>query len=133
MAIWKTTLSGMGIERHRALCGLRRRPHLRRRDAPARRLLSDAWERYRSPLAVTESHLGCTREEQMRWLLETWCGESTARSSGLPVLAVTAWALFGSYDWDSLLTHSSGHYEPGAFDVRSEPARATALATAGAT
>ena len=95
---------------------------------PLERLLSDAWERYRTPIAVTESHLGCTREEQMRWLLESWQGASTARSNGVPVLAVTAWALFGSYDWDSLLTEAAGHYEPGAFDTRSEPPRPTALA-----
>jgi hypothetical protein len=34
------------------------------------------------------------------------------------VRAVTAWALLGSYDWDSLLTRRRGNYEPGAFDVR---------------
>ena len=35
-------------------------------------LMQQAWERYRIPLAVTESHNGCTREEQMRWVWETW-------------------------------------------------------------
>ena len=31
-------------------------------------LLTEVWERYRLPLAVTEVHNGCTREEQLRWL-----------------------------------------------------------------
>jgi dTDP-4-dehydrorhamnose reductase len=42
--------------------------------------------------------------------------------------AVTAWALLGSYDWDSLLTRRHGHYEPGAFDVRGHQPRPTAVA-----
>src|ERR671933_556081 len=42
-------------------------------DRPAP-LLLEAWERYRLPLAVTEAHNGCTREEQLRWLDEVWRG-----------------------------------------------------------
>jgi dTDP-4-dehydrorhamnose reductase len=93
-----------------------------------RALLRQAWQRYRIPLAVTEAHIGCTREEQLRWLLDAWRAAQSARAAGVDVRAVTAWALFGSYDWDSLLTESRGHYEPGAYDVRggSRP-RLTAL------
>jgi dTDP-4-dehydrorhamnose reductase len=29
-------------------------------------LLHEAWQRYGLPIAVTEAHMGCTREEQMR-------------------------------------------------------------------
>ena len=36
------------------------------------RLLREAWERYRIPVAVTEAHLACSREEQMRWVLQIW-------------------------------------------------------------
>jgi dTDP-4-dehydrorhamnose reductase len=89
-----------------------------------------AWERYRLPVALTEVHLGCTREEQVRWLLEAWAGAHAARARGADVRAVTAWALFGSYDWDSLVTRDAQHYESGAFDVRSTPPRETALAVA---
>lgn len=90
--------------------------------------LMDAWTRYRLPLAVTEVHLGCTREEQLRWLHEVWRSAEHARDRGADVLAVTAWSLLGSFDWDSLLTRNAGHYEPGAFDVRGPAPRATAVA-----
>ena len=90
--------------------------------------LMAAWDRYRRPVAITEVHLGCTREEQMRWLMDAWHDAGRARREGADVRAVTAWALFGSYDWDSLVTRDRGHYEPGAFDVRGPAPRATALA-----
>ena len=88
-----------------------------------------AWERYRRPLAITEVHLGCSREEQMRWLMEAWEGAAAARGAGADVRAVTAWALLGSYDWDSLVTRNQGHYEPGVFDVRGPAPRMTGMAT----
>ena len=88
-----------------------------------------AWQRYRTPVAITEVHLGCTREEQVRWLLEAWDGAHRAAARGAEVRAITAWALLGSQDWDSLVTRETGHYEPGAFDMRSHPPRPTALAT----
>ena len=34
--------------------------------------LREAYDRYKIPIAVTEAHLSCTREEQMRWFNETW-------------------------------------------------------------
>ena len=42
--------------------------------------------------------------------------------------AVTAWSLFGAYDWDSLMTWSQGHYEPGAFALEDGVPRPTPLA-----
>ena len=90
--------------------------------------LEEAWARYGRPLAVTESHNGCTREEQVRWLRESWETALRLRERGVEVQAVTAWALLGALDWNSLLTQAVGHYEPGAFDVRSDPPRATAVA-----
>jgi dTDP-4-dehydrorhamnose reductase len=99
------------------------RGHVGFRDA-----LRAAWTRYRLPVAVTEAHLGGTREEQMRWLAEAWRGAREAADSGADVRAVTAWALLGSFDWDSLVTRDLGRYEPGAFDVRSAPPRPTAIA-----
>jgi dTDP-4-dehydrorhamnose reductase len=90
-------------------------------------LLKTAWSRYRIPIAVTEVHMGCTREEQMRWLLEIWSGAERARLEGANVVAVTLWAVLGSFDWNTLVTRESGHYEPGAFDVRGPCPRVTAL------
>ena len=89
-----------------------------------------AWERYRLPVAITEVHLACTREEQLRWLVESWRGAHRALARGADVKAVTAWALLGSFDWDSLVTRDAGHYEPGVFDLRSPTPRPTALANA---
>ncbi len=96
--------------------------------AGPRALLREAWDRYGIPLAVTEAHLGCTREEQLRWLHEVWSAACSLRAEGADVRAVTAWALLGSYDWDTLLTRADGHYEPGVFDLRSPLPRPTALA-----
>ena len=90
-------------------------------------LLQQTWARYRTPIAITEAHMGCTREEQMRWLMEVWTGAQAARAVGVPVSAVTAWSLLGAFDWDSLVTLDRNHYEPGAFDVRGIAPRPTAL------
>ena len=90
--------------------------------------LEDAWERYHLPVAVTECHLGCTREEQLRWLGEAWATVRQAHADGMDVRALTAWSLLGAYDWDSLLTNARGRYECGVFDVRSGTPRPTAAA-----
>jgi dTDP-4-dehydrorhamnose reductase len=91
--------------------------------------LTAAWQRYHLPVAITEVHLSCTRDEQMRWLVESWRGAVQAREAGADVRAVTAWALLGSFDWDTLVTQAQGHYEPGAFDGRGRKLRATRLAS----
>ena len=90
--------------------------------------LSEAWERYGLPLAVTESHLGCTREEQLRWLHQSWTEATALASAGVDLRAFTAWALNGNVDWSELLAVERGQYEPGAFDVRGPAPRPTALA-----
>lgn len=91
-------------------------------------LLKEAWERYQLPLAVTEVHLNCTREEQLRWLYEAWQAALKLKTEGVDLNAITAWALLGSYDWNSLLTRWVGHYESGVFDLRAPEPRPTALA-----
>jgi dTDP-4-dehydrorhamnose reductase len=90
--------------------------------------LQEAWARYRLPLAITESHNGCTREDQLRWVREAWETAERLRARGVEVQAVTAWALLGTFDWNSLLTRHIGHYEVGAFDVRAPEPRPTAIA-----
>jgi dTDP-4-dehydrorhamnose reductase len=92
-------------------------------------LLKEVWQRYQQPIVITEAHLGCTREEQLRWLKEIWQAAHTARSQNVDIRAVTVWSLLGAYDWNSLVTRADGFYEPGAFDVRSPVPRSTAIAT----
>jgi dTDP-4-dehydrorhamnose reductase len=92
--------------------------------------LSEAWERYRRPLAVTEVHHGCTRDEQLRWLDEVWTAARELRTGGVPIEAVTLWSLFGSVDWRSLLTRAEGRYDVGAYDRRGLSPRPTAIAAA---
>ena len=46
----------------------------------------------------------------------------------MPVRAVTAWAVFGSFNWHCLVTRDDDVYEPGVFDVRGPVPRPTALA-----
>jgi dTDP-4-dehydrorhamnose reductase len=99
-------------------------------------LLREAWERYMIPMAITEVHLACTREEQMRWFKEVWDTSCTLRNNGIPIEAVTAWALFGAYDWNSLLTKNTNYYESGVFDVKNflrKTALAKMLSSIGAT
>lgn len=91
-------------------------------------LLKEVWERYQQPIAITEAHLGCTREEQLRWLKEIWQMAQSLRREGIDFRAVTVWSLLGTYDWNSLVTRADGFYEPGVFDVRSQSPRPTAIA-----
>ncbi|MFT3867187.1 MAG: family 1 glycosylhydrolase [Nibricoccus sp.] len=93
-------------------------------------LLREVWKRYQIPIAITEAQLACTREEQLRWLQEMWAAAEAARAAGMEVRAVTAWALLGAYDWDSLLLETNGHYENGAFDVHDGSPRITAVGQA---
>lgn len=91
-------------------------------------LLKEVWERYGQPLAITEAHIGCTREEQLRWLKEIWRVAQAVRQDGVDFRAVTVWSLLGTYDWNSLVTRADGFYEPGVFDIRSAVPRPTAIA-----
>jgi len=90
-------------------------------------LLQQTWERYGLPISITEAHLCCTREEQMRWFKEVWDAAENLKAKGVPVEAVTVWALLGSFDWNSLLTHERNFYESGVFDLRGGTPRPTAL------
>jgi dTDP-4-dehydrorhamnose reductase len=89
-------------------------------------VLREAWARYGVPLAVTEMHNGCTREEQMRWMAQGWETALRLRRDGIQVRALTAWSLVGSYGWDTLLTER-GRYEPGIYEVADGKIRPTAL------
>jgi dTDP-4-dehydrorhamnose reductase len=98
--------------------------------AGVERLLTEAYQRFGIPLAITEAHMGDTGEEPLRWLVEMFDGVVAARDAGVPVLAMTAWSVFGAYDWHCLVTRCENVYEPGLFDVRGPVPRPTALAAA---
>ncbi|MBC8004347.1 MAG: NAD(P)-dependent oxidoreductase, partial [Verrucomicrobia bacterium] len=91
-------------------------------------LLREAWDRYQLPLALTEVHMACTREEQLRWFYETYQTCMKLKKEGVDFRALTAWSYFGSFDWNSLLCVKNNDYESGVFDIRSGKPRATALA-----
>ncbi|MEA3017482.1 MAG: dTDP-4-dehydrorhamnose reductase [Sphingomonadales bacterium] len=92
--------------------------------------LREAWERYRIPIAITEVHHGCTRDEQLRWFAEVWKTAGALRAEGVDLRAVTMWSTFGNVDWRSLLTERRGTYDCGAYDVRGAAPRPTAIAKA---
>lgn len=94
--------------------------------------LAEVWERYRLPIAITEAHHGCSREEQLRWLIEVWNAAGKLKGDGADIRAVTVWSMLGAVDWNTLLVQSNGFYETGVFDARCDVLRPTALATATA-
>lgn len=90
--------------------------------------IMEAWERYGIPVAITEVHLGGPVREQIRWAEEAWAGAIEARQCGAKCVALTFWALLGSFYWNSLVTCENGHYEGGVFDVSGGCPVPTALA-----
>jgi dTDP-4-dehydrorhamnose reductase len=83
---------------------------------PAARL-AEIWQRYSLPVAVTEVHLGSTVEERLRWFYHIWKSAEKQIAVGADIRAVTAWALFGSFNWNNLCVRDDNTYEAGVFDV----------------
>jgi dTDP-4-dehydrorhamnose reductase len=81
-------------------------------------LLTQAYARLRLPFAITEAHLAGVPEDRARWFSYIWNQAEAACGAGMPIVAVTAWALLGSYGWDRLVTRGACSYEAGAFEVR---------------
>jgi dTDP-4-dehydrorhamnose reductase len=92
--------------------------------------LREAWARYGIPIAITEVHHGCHRDEQLRWFAEVWETAGTLRAEGVDLRAVTLWSLFGNVDWRFLLTQRRGFYDVGVFDARTGTPRPTIIAAA---
>jgi dTDP-4-dehydrorhamnose reductase len=90
--------------------------------------LSEAWDRYHIPVALTECHNSCTREEQMRWVRDAWKGALELNAAGKDIRAITIWTLMGARGWSNLLTQPSGDFEGGVFDPRSADLRPTGIA-----
>jgi dTDP-4-dehydrorhamnose reductase len=91
-------------------------------------LLRELWERYGISIAVTEVHLRCSREEQLRWLQHVYKTAVKLRKENVDIVAITPWSLLGSYGWNKLLTSFPLEYESGAFDISAGYARPTAVA-----
>jgi dTDP-4-dehydrorhamnose reductase len=104
---------------------------LRNHVGPGKRL-REAWERYQIPIVYSEVHHGCSRDEQVRWLVDVWEACRRERKRGADIRAVTLWSMFGAIDWRSLLTRKEGTYDVGAFDTRSATPRPTLVAKAAA-
>lgn len=99
------------------------------RPAGLKVLLQELQNRYAIDIALTEVHLHCTREEQLRWLKYTWETCTELNREGGRIKAFSVWALLGAYGWNKLLTRPDGDYESGIFDLRSPSPRPTALAS----
>jgi dTDP-4-dehydrorhamnose reductase len=91
-------------------------------------LLTEAWERFRLPIAVTEAFLSCNEIEHVRWLIDMCIEANDAARNGVDVRAVTFWGLLGEYGWNKVVTTLDGaEFETGAFDARETPIRETAV------
>lgn len=94
-----------------------------------KQLLQECWNRYEIPISITEVHINGSSDDQIRWFKEVWETSRQCIQEDIRIDAVTSWSLLGAYGWNHLLTTPGGHYEPGAFDVRSGKAEATELAS----
>ena len=92
-------------------------------------LVKELWDRYNIPIAVTEAHLHCSRESQMKWFMEIYESSAKLCSEGVDIKAVTVWSMLGSYGWNKLLLSDEMEYERGTFDVSSGKRRPTAMAS----
>lgn len=92
--------------------------------------IREAWQRYKIPIAITEVHHGCHRDEQLRWFAEVWRTAQSLRGEGVDLRGVTLWSTFGNVDWRFLLKEKRGFYDTGAFDVRGGTPRPTVVAHA---
>ena len=92
-----------------------------RHDQPSgiKLLLKECWDRYHLRIAVTEVHIDCDFDNQIRWFGEIRNACNALVQEGIDIKAITAWSLFGSYGWNTLLTKAEGDYESGVFDIRS--------------
>jgi dTDP-4-dehydrorhamnose reductase len=57
-----------------------------------------------------------------------WETVNELKADGVDIRALTAWAIFGLYGWNKLVTEPWGTYEPGVFNLSTGCPRPTALA-----
>ena len=90
-------------------------------------LLRECWQRYETEIAITEIHLNCHREQQLRWFKQAFDTCVKLKADGVKIKAVTAWSLLGAFGWNRLVTEGKGQYETGVFDLGSGKPRPTSL------
>lgn len=90
-------------------------------------ILKTVWNRYKIPVAITEAHVDSTQEDKCRWLDRAWRDCLKLQKEGVDVRALTTWAVFGSFDWNSLLRNFNNYYEDGIFDVSDGTPKKTLL------
>ncbi|HYG01019.1 MAG TPA: family 1 glycosylhydrolase [Chryseosolibacter sp.] len=98
-------------------------------DSGAFVLIKEVWDRYHLPIAITEVHINCDHENQIRWFAEIRNTCRQLMALGVDIRAITAWAMMGSFGWNRLLTVDGGDYEAGAFGLRDGELVATPLAS----
>lgn len=91
-------------------------------------LVNEFWERYKLPIAITEVHLGCSNDEQMRWFYNIWQECLALKAQGINLVSATAWSLLGAFGWDKLLTRGTDNYESGVFCLENSTLHKTPLA-----
>jgi len=94
-----------------------------------RMVIDDTWGRYHRPLALTEVQLSGEPVDQVAWWRDAWAASVAAVAAGVEVIAVTAWSVFGSWDWDTVLT-GRGRWEPGCLTPGRPAVSSTGLAEA---
>jgi dTDP-4-dehydrorhamnose reductase len=91
-------------------------------------LMQELWDRYKLPISVTEAHLHCSREGQIKWFMEIYEAACQLKQKGMDIRAVTAWSVLGAFGWNKLLISEEMEYERGTFDISSGSRRPTAMA-----
>ncbi len=76
------------------------------------RAAQDYWTRYHIPLMVTETSVGGTDEDKIRWLERSTADVRRLRAEGFPVVGYTWWPVIDHLDWDGALLHQTGHIHP---------------------
>jgi dTDP-4-dehydrorhamnose reductase len=80
-------------------------------------LAREAWERFGLPIAITEVQLAGDEQDRALWFWKAWQAASALRAEDVDLRAVCAWAAFGAFDWNGLVTRAEGCYEAGVFTL----------------
>jgi beta-glucosidase/6-phospho-beta-glucosidase/beta-galactosidase/glycosyltransferase involved in cell wall biosynthesis len=81
----------------------------------------DYWERYHTPLMLTETSFYGDETERLQWLDQTVQDVKRLRSEGIPMIGYTWWPLIDHIDWDGAMLHQIGRiHNVGMFQLQRE-------------